>query len=110
VDPAIDGGIDPAPQEVQVAGGLGFGFYYVAAVDLVHAVASERVSSTAQTVLTGAGIGFGGAVGQVLAGELYDLLGIQEMYLYLAAVGFLGAAVGLLVRRSGSVGGAEAVA
>ncbi|MFB6152507.1 MAG: MFS transporter [Haloarculaceae archaeon] len=87
---------------VQVAGGLGYGLYYLAAVNLVHGVASDRVTSTAQTALTGVGLGFGGAVGQVVAGELYDLVGVQRMYVYVAVIGFVGAAAALLVRRTGS--------
>jgi len=95
---------------VQSASGLGYGLYYVAIVNLVYVVASDRVTSTAQTVMTGAGIGFGGAVGQVAGGELMDLVGVQEMYFYLAAVGFAGAAVAALVRQEGSIGdGSRAV-
>lgn len=85
---------------VQAVGGLGYGLYNLAVVNIVYDVASDRVTSTAQTVLTGAGLGFGGAVGQVVAGDLVDRIGIQEMYLYVAAIGFTGAAIGLFVRRS----------
>ncbi len=94
----------------QVPGGIGYGLYYLGAVNLVHEVADEAVTATAQTVLTGAGLGLGGAVGQVVAGRLYDLVGIQEMYLYVALLGFLGAAVALLVRGDGrlTAGGAAA--
>jgi len=88
---------------VQSASGLGYGLYYVATVNLVYVVASDRVTSTAQTVLTGAGIGFGGAVGQAVGGELIDLVGVQEMYLYLAVVGFLGAAIGVFVDQTVSI-------
>jgi len=89
---------------VQSASGLGYGLYYVAIVNLVYVVASDRVTSTAQTVLTGVGIGFGGAVGQVAGGELMDLVGVQEMYLYIAVVGFVGAAVAVFVRQDGTIG------
>lgn len=89
---------------VQVAGGLGYGLYNLAVVNLVFAVASERVTSTAQTALTGLGLGFGGAVGEVVAGELVDAIGLQRTYLYLAAIGFVGAALGLLVRDSSGEG------
>lgn len=83
---------------VQVVGGLGYGLYNLAVVNLVFAVASDRVTSTAQTALTGLGLGFGGAVGEVITGELVDAVGLQQTYLALAAVGFVGAALGLLVR------------
>lgn len=85
---------------VQVVGGLGYGLYNLAVVNLVFAVASDRVTSTAQTVLTGLGIGFGGAVGEVVTGELVDAVGLQQTYLSLAAVGFVGAALGLFLRSS----------
>lgn len=93
---------------VQAVGGLGYGLYYVASVEFVHVVARGRVTSTAQTVFTGVGLGLGGAAGQVVAGELYDLLGIQRMYVVVAVLGFAGALVGLLVRRSGTPGTADA--
>jgi len=88
---------------VQTAGGLGYALFYVAVVNLVYVVASDRVTSTAQTALTGVGIGFGGAVGQVVAGELHDLVGVQNLFLYLAAVGFVGAAAGVFVRQNGTL-------
>lgn len=91
----------------QIPGGIGYGFFYLGAVNLVHNVADEAVTSTAQTVLTGAGIGLGGAIGQVVAGRLYDAVGLQQMYLYVAAIGFVGAAFGLLVRRGGRAGEGE---
>jgi len=68
-------------------------------VNLAYVVANERVTSTAQSVLTGIGLGFGGAVGEVVVGELTDLLGIQQMYLYAAVIGFIGATIGLNVRQ-----------
>lgn len=82
---------------VQSLGGVGFAMASVAAVDLTDAAAKESVSATAQTLLTGVGYGLGGAVGQVVAGTLLDAVGIRQMYVGIAALGFLGAAVGLLV-------------
>ena len=93
---------------VQAVGGIGYGLYYVASVELVHVVASDRVTATAQTVFTGLGFGLGGAAGQVVAGELYDAFGIQRMYVVVAVLGFAGALVGLFVRQSGTLGSTDA--
>lgn len=82
---------------VQSLGGVGFAMASVAAVDLAHDAAAERVTSTAQTLLTGLGYGLGGAVGQVVAGSLYDVAGIQPMYVGIGVLGVLGAGVGLFV-------------
>jgi PPP family 3-phenylpropionic acid transporter len=93
---------------VQAVGGIGYGLYYVASVELVHVVASDRVTATAQTVFTGLGFGLGGAAGQVVAGELYDAFGIQRMYVVVAVLGFAGALVGVFVRQSGTLGSTDA--
>lgn len=94
---------------VQVASGLGYALYYLGAVNLAHDVASETLKSTAQTVLAGAGMGAGGAIGQVVAGRLMDAVGVQDMYVYVAAIGLAAAAAGLLVRGGNSPGdGGEA--
>ncbi|MFB6138991.1 MAG: MFS transporter [Halosimplex sp.] len=107
--PQVVYGLTSAPWAivaVQVVGGLGYGLFNLAVVNIVFAVAADRVTSTAQTALTGLGMGLGGAVGQVVAGELSDALGIQRMYLYLAAAGFVGAAIGLAVRSTSADGSA----
>jgi MFS transporter, PPP family, 3-phenylpropionic acid transporter len=82
---------------VQSLGGIGFAMSSVAAVEIVDGIAAERVTSTAQTLLTGVGYGLGGAAGQIVAGTLYDAIGIMDMYVGIAILGFVGAAVGLLV-------------
>lgn len=87
---------------IQAASGLGYALYYLGAVNLAHDLASESLKSTAQTVLAGAGMGAGGAVGQVVAGRLMETVGIQDMYVYVAAIGLVAAAAGLLVRGGGS--------
>lgn len=84
---------------VQVIAGLGYGLYNLALVNLVYIVASNRVVSTAQTVLTGVGLGLGGAIGQIVAGNLADLLGLRGMYPYLAVIGLVGAGAAVFVRR-----------
>lgn len=82
---------------VQSLGGIGFAMSSVAAVEIVDGIAAERVTSTAQTLLTGVGYGLGGAAGQIVAGTLYDAIGIMDMYVGIAILGFVGAAVGLLI-------------
>lgn len=83
---------------VQAAAGLGYAAFYLGAVNLAHEVAPDDLRATAQTVLAGAGLGAGGALGQVVAGSLTDMYGVQEMYVYLAAIGFAAAALATLVR------------
>lgn len=82
---------------IQSLGGIGFAMVSVAAVDLAHEISAERVTSTAQSLLTGFGYGLGAAAGQIVAGTLLDAVGIMDMYVGIAVLGFLGAAVGLLV-------------
>lgn len=89
---------------VQSLGGIGFAMSSVAAVELVDDIAAERVTSTAQTLLAGFGYGLGGAAGQIVAGTLFDVVGIMDMYVGIAAIGFAGAAVGLLISANGGPG------
>ncbi|HET7324780.1 MAG TPA: MFS transporter [Halococcus sp.] len=92
---------------VQLLGGIGFALLTLAAVNLVHTVATTQVKSSAQTLLSGAGLGLGGAVGQLVAGVLVDAVGLQRMYVLIAAIGFVGAAVGLLITHHGRLDGHE---
>ncbi len=92
---------------VQVFGGIGFALLSLGTVNLVHAVAADRIQSSAQTFLSGASLGLGGAIGQVVAGRLFDSVGIQEMYLAISVVGLLGAGVGLLITHRGRLDGRE---
>lgn len=72
------------------------------AVNLAHELAPVSIGSTAQTFLTGFGFAAGSGVGELASGRLLDLVGIQSMYAYVAAVGLLiVAASGLL---DGSLG------
>lgn len=89
---------------VQSLGGIGFAMVTVATVDLAHDIAAERVTSTAQTLLNGFGFSLGGAAGQIVAGTLYDAVGIMDMYVGIAIIGFAGAALGLVVSADGRSG------
>lgn len=89
---------------IQSLGGVGFAMISVAAVDIAHEISAERVTSTAQSLLTGLGYGLGAATGQIVAGILLDAVGIMDMYIGLSVLGFVGAAVGLLVSTSNRSG------
>ena len=82
---------------IQSFGGVGFAMVTVATVDLANDIAAERVTSTAQTLLDGFGFSLGGAAGQIVAGTLFDVVGIMDMYIGIAVLGFAGAALGLAV-------------
>ena len=94
---------------VQTFAGLGFTLLSLGSVNLVHAVAGERIQSSAQTLLSGASLGLGGAIGQVIAGHLLDTVGIQEMYLVISVVGFVGAGVGVFITHRGRLDASDTV-
>lgn len=77
--------------------GASFGLFFLAAVNLAYSHAPDTMKSTSQTMLWIAVFGFGAGAGQLLAGWLVDLVGVQEMYLYLAVTAALAAGVGLFV-------------
>lgn len=89
---------------IQSFGGIGFALVTVATVDLAHGIAAERVTSTAQTLLNAFGFGLGGAAGQIVAGMLFDAVGLMDMYVGIAVLGFVGAALGLLISGDGHSG------
>lgn len=67
---------------------LGFGYlaFMLALVNLVHELAPGSMGSTAQTLLTGFEFTAGTGVGELAAGHLLDLVGVQAMYAYAAVV------------------------
>ena len=77
--------------------GAGVALLYYALVNLAHECAPQHLDSTAQTLLTGVGVGAGGAVGQVVTGWLVDAVGVQQMYLYLSGGALVLAAAGFAV-------------
>ncbi|WP_458210406.1 MFS transporter [Haladaptatus sp. NG-SE-30] len=85
---------------VQLLLGLGYAAYYLAAVNLTHAIAPDALKSTAQTFLAAIGFGTGAGMGQLLAGRLMDLVGVQAMYGYMAILGLVAAVVSLTVTGS----------
>ncbi|WP_224270886.1 MFS transporter [Haloprofundus salinisoli] len=95
----------PVPSLVvalQLLLGVGYAAFMLAAVNLAHELAPVSIGSTAQTFLTGFGFAAGSGVGELASGHLIDLVGVQSMYAYVAAVGLVViAASGLL---DGSLG------
>ncbi|WP_225335426.1 MFS transporter [Halomicrobium urmianum] len=90
--------------------GVGLALFYLAVVNFAHEFAPPELSSTAQTLLFSFGIGTGRALGQLGAGGLMDLVGVQSMYYFLAAGGAVAVAVSLYfhgpaVRRLGAAVG-----
>ncbi|WP_224450304.1 MFS transporter [Haloprofundus salilacus] len=82
----------PAPSLVvalQLLLGVGYAAFMLAAVNLAHELAPISIGSTAQTFLTGFGFAAGSGVGELASGHLLDLVGVQSMYAYVAAVGLL---------------------
>lgn len=78
--------------------GVSFAAFYLAAVNLAHSIAPDTLSSTAQTFLWSATFGVGAGAGQIIAGVLVDLVGVQDMYGVLALIAAAGGVVALLVR------------
>ncbi|PSP95984.1 MFS transporter [Halobacteriales archaeon QS_4_62_28] len=78
---------------VQVVLGVGLALYYLAIVNFAHRFAPEGLTSTGQAVLSALGLGTGRALGQLGAGTVMDMVGVQSMYYILSA----GAAAALLL-------------
>ncbi|WP_224337567.1 MFS transporter [Haloprofundus halobius] len=98
----------PAPALVvalQLLLGVGYAAFMLAAVNLAHELAPASIGSTAQTFLTGFGFAAGSGVGELASGRLLDLVGVQSMYAYVAAVGLVVVLVsGFLDGSIGTVG------
>ena len=65
----------------------GLALYYLAIVNFARRFAPEELTSTGQAVLSALGLGTGRALGQLGAGTVMDLVGVQSMYYVLAAGG-----------------------
>ena len=102
-------GAVPAIISVQLVLGVGYALFNLSTVNLAHRFAPDALSSTAQAVMTGVGIGAGRAVGQLAGGQLVDMVGTQELYLWLAGATVAALAVSLYFHLPG-VGTAERVA
>jgi len=65
---------------------LTFGVFYLAGVQMVDALVPDGLRATAQGLFASATFGPGGLVGNVLAGLLYESLGMARLYTVAAAL------------------------
>ncbi|CCQ34531.1 Major facilitator superfamily MFS 1 protein [Halorhabdus tiamatea SARL4B] len=79
----------------QLPRGAGFALFTLASVSLAHEYAPDTLSGSAQALLAALGLGTGRVFGQVAGGWLADVIGVQGMYLYLAAAAGIGAVLSL---------------
>ncbi|MCA2979304.1 MAG: MFS transporter [Myxococcaceae bacterium] len=73
--------------------GLSFGAFYVASISWVAARSPESLRATGQALFVAATFGLGGLVGFTGAGQLYERLGGQWLFLVAAAAELLPAAI-----------------
>ncbi len=65
----------------QLLHGITFSLFLVAGVTYAQEIAPEGMGATAQSIFTSTNMGIGGIVGALLGGYLYELFGIQQMFL-----------------------------
>ena len=70
---------------IQLTHALTFGVFYLAGVQMVDAVVPDGLRATGQGVFASVTFGLGGLVGNVLAGLLYEPLGMARLYAAAAA-------------------------
>lgn len=75
--------------------GIGYALFNLASVNLAHVISTEALKSTAQSLLMVGGASAGIAVGELLTGVLVDLVGVQQMYGYVAGLGLVVTVVSL---------------
>ncbi|MBO4249179.1 MFS transporter [Halomicrobium sp. IBSBa] len=79
-------GTPTAIMAVQLVLGVGLALYNLAVVEFAHRFSPDELTSTGQAVLSAFGIGTGRALGQLGAGNVMDLVGVQSMYFVLSAL------------------------
>ncbi|MFB6201087.1 MAG: MFS transporter [Halorhabdus sp.] len=79
----------------QIPRGGGFALFTLASVSLAHEYAPDALSASAQALLAALGLGVGRVAGQVVGGWLTQVIGVQDMYLYLAAAAGIGGVLSL---------------
>lgn len=82
-----------------VCDGAGAGLYYAASATFVFSLAPERLSSTAQAMLSAVG-SVTGVVGSLIGGFLIDAFGVQSFYIFGAAVAALATCLFIVIARS----------
>lgn len=81
-----------------VCDGAGAGLYYAASATFVFSLAPERLSSTAQAMLSAVG-SVTGVVGSLVGGFLIDAFGVQSFYIFGAAVAAVATVLFVLMSR-----------
>ncbi|WP_158855148.1 MFS transporter [Halorhabdus sp. CUG00001] len=72
----------PAVFLAQVPQGAGFALFTLASVSLAHEYAPDAMSASAQALLAALGLGTGRVFGQVVGGWIANLVGVQDMYIF----------------------------
>lgn len=77
--------------------GVGYALFNLASVNLAHYLSTKALKSTAQSLLMVGGASAGTGIGELLTGILVDLVGVQQMYGYVAGLGLLVALISLRI-------------
>lgn len=88
-------GLLPVVFGVQIIHGVAIALFGLASVNLAHRLAPEGLASTSQAVVAAIGLGSGRIVGQLAGGRLVDLVGVQDLYYFVAACTLLAGVVSL---------------
>lgn len=80
---------------IQIIHGIAIALFGLASVNLAHHLAPDGLASTSQAVVAALGLGSGRIVGQLVGGRLVDLVGVQDLYFFVAASTFLAGVVSL---------------
>lgn len=78
-------GLLPVVFGVQILHGVAIALFGLASVNLAHTLAPDGLASTSQAVLGALGLGTGSIVGQLAGGRLVDIVGVQDLYFFVAA-------------------------
>lgn len=84
--------------------GTSFALFYLAGVNLADELAPESLKSSAMAILWTAVFGAGAGAGHLLAGRLVDLVGVQDMYIYLAGIALVAAVVAAFIQEEHRMG------
>lgn len=88
-------GLLPVVFGVQLVHGVAIALFGLASVNLAHRLAPEGLASTSQAIVAAVGLGSGRIVGQLAGGRLVDLVGVQNLYFFVAACTLLAGTVTL---------------
>ncbi|MFW5918379.1 MAG: MFS transporter [Haloferacaceae archaeon] len=87
--------IAPLAVGVLVVSGSGVALFFYAAVNMTHRYAPLALAATAQTLLSSIGMGVGRATSELGSGWLVSTVGVQSLYLFLAAAATLATLISL---------------